>query len=470
MRRHLSVALVGSVATLFLVDVNCGPNVPVAQEGDSGSIFHRDGRVDGNRPDAGNVEEDAEPAPDGSTGVCTPGRQEDCYEGPTATLGRGECAAGTRTCDSTGHWGPCLGQVLPQEEHCNNLDDDCDGETDDDVECLAFFQDCTPEVDECAYPYSCVDHPGHLTYCDDRRSCTDCGSGETCQTYPDGYDSCYREPKTTCWAHILTVQTEGSQGRHLDSCMNCRGDSGSSCMYTQQGQDLSLNCHGYILWPRQGLDYTDWYDFMTADFPFRHPENVDKCLVAWGVFPLVQLQGDTPRLFMPDGTAIIRLTGGASNNQPLQAEGLRTSLPAAAFLVHEVASPPHAANPNPQSKDERAALVFWTDPSATNLQNTNMPYPYQTCPNCQTWGDLVDHLYPGPEINCQGVGDNQAAYADSSFVVPLWYPYYDAQLGTRHLALVTEMVCRYGTGEQTDAVTVVAIPENMPQSLPQTYQ
>jgi hypothetical protein len=53
-----------------------------------------------------------------------------CYEGPTGTLGAGRaCKSGTRTCDN-GTLSACVGQVLPSDEICNMLDDDCDGRVD----------------------------------------------------------------------------------------------------------------------------------------------------------------------------------------------------------------------------------------------------------------------------------------------------------------------------------------------------
>ena len=52
-----------------------------------------------------------------------------CYEGPPDTLGVGSCSGGLQTC-SGGVYGPCLGQVVPQTEICNGMDDDCDAEQD----------------------------------------------------------------------------------------------------------------------------------------------------------------------------------------------------------------------------------------------------------------------------------------------------------------------------------------------------
>jgi len=63
-----------------------------------------------------------------------------CYTGPEGTLLVGVCEPGIMTCDA-GSWGNynesddfilfyCKDEVVPQEEICNGLDDDCDGVTD----------------------------------------------------------------------------------------------------------------------------------------------------------------------------------------------------------------------------------------------------------------------------------------------------------------------------------------------------
>jgi hypothetical protein len=62
-----------------------------------------------------------------------------CYTGPVDTLGIGACIPGEFTCDA-GIWGHfdgglfiegyCKDEVIPSEEICNGLDDDCDGDTD----------------------------------------------------------------------------------------------------------------------------------------------------------------------------------------------------------------------------------------------------------------------------------------------------------------------------------------------------
>ena len=63
-----------------------------------------------------------------------------CYTGPEGTLGVGICEPGNMVCEA-GVWGGydqlnqfvpnmCADETVPQDEECNGLDDDCDGEID----------------------------------------------------------------------------------------------------------------------------------------------------------------------------------------------------------------------------------------------------------------------------------------------------------------------------------------------------
>jgi len=54
-----------------------------------------------------------------------------CYSGPNGSDGVGTCIAGTEICTG-GTWdSECSGDVLPSDETCAGLDDDCDGLVDE---------------------------------------------------------------------------------------------------------------------------------------------------------------------------------------------------------------------------------------------------------------------------------------------------------------------------------------------------
>jgi MYXO-CTERM domain-containing protein len=72
---------------------------------------------------------------DGAITTCTPctaGASRNCYTGPAGTAGVGLCHAGTQSCDASGNWATCLGEVKPLPEICNNgIDENCNGMADD---------------------------------------------------------------------------------------------------------------------------------------------------------------------------------------------------------------------------------------------------------------------------------------------------------------------------------------------------
>jgi hypothetical protein len=71
---------------------------------------------------------------------CMRGATRPCYEGPPGTEGNGICRGGRQTCEvGEGgfgtRWGACTGAVLPEDERCNTVDDDCDGAVDEGCPC-----------------------------------------------------------------------------------------------------------------------------------------------------------------------------------------------------------------------------------------------------------------------------------------------------------------------------------------------
>ncbi|HUU00352.1 MAG TPA: fibronectin type III domain-containing protein [Myxococcota bacterium] len=73
---------------------------------------------------------------DGIDNDCDAITDEDCpcsqAETKSCSVDEGECRVGVQDCDQDGNWGECNG-VLPAEEVCDGLDNNCDGSTDENL-------------------------------------------------------------------------------------------------------------------------------------------------------------------------------------------------------------------------------------------------------------------------------------------------------------------------------------------------
>jgi hypothetical protein len=66
---------------------------------------------------------------------CTPGKVSKCYSGTDATQNVGACQDGNKTCQPDMNWGPCEGEIVPIAEVCGNgIDDNCSGKIDEDTD------------------------------------------------------------------------------------------------------------------------------------------------------------------------------------------------------------------------------------------------------------------------------------------------------------------------------------------------
>jgi hypothetical protein len=91
-----------------------------------------------------------------------------CIDGEVVPCGTdvGACELGEKTCHD-GAFGPCIGDIGPVEELCNDVDDDCDGPTDEDFglggACDGSDSDlCADDIMTCA---GCTVGPDTLEVC-----------------------------------------------------------------------------------------------------------------------------------------------------------------------------------------------------------------------------------------------------------------------------------------------------------------
>jgi hypothetical protein len=111
---------------------------------------------------------------------CVPNTTRPCYSGAPATQGIGICHAGVETCNPEGSgYGACEGEVLPQAEVCDNIDNNCNGQVDEGFDLSGDLNNCGSCGHVCAQGQSCQSGvcqpsvPPDGTPCDDGNLCTE---------------------------------------------------------------------------------------------------------------------------------------------------------------------------------------------------------------------------------------------------------------------------------------------------------
>ncbi|MBK9260393.1 MAG: hypothetical protein IPM54_11225 [Polyangiaceae bacterium] len=192
---------------------NCVPLPPAAVEACDGSDDDCDGEVD-----------------EGC--MCIDGQTQSCYTGPAGTEGVGACAPGTQTC-AGGVWGACEGDVLPAEETCNGIDDDCDATVDEELGVTACgVGACQVTVDNCmgGVPQTCTPGDPKAEECngidddcdidvDEELGTVSCGIGACFTTV----DACVNGQPNTCVEGIPSAEVCDG----VDNDCNGQSDDGN---------------------------------------------------------------------------------------------------------------------------------------------------------------------------------------------------------------------------------------------------
>lgn len=164
-----------------------------------------------------------------TTEVCD-GIDNDCDdqidEGLTRACGidTGACSTGTQIC-TAGVWGECTGGVTPVQEICDDIDNDCDGETDEDFNLNTDENYCGSCTIACDTDEVCVSGDCVLAGEVDCQNDSDCAGSQVCSNGVCVIIACFDDE-----------DCDDEQACTLETCSNS-GTISSSCIYTSVAAD-----------------------------------------------------------------------------------------------------------------------------------------------------------------------------------------------------------------------------------------
>ena len=144
-----------------------------------------------------------------------------CYTGPENTVDFGICKWGLKTCGD-GNWGECEGDVKPEDETCDNVDNNCDALTDNDLGTITCgIGACNHTIDKCK--------DGTTWSCD-----PDAGKGEE---ICDGVDN-------DCDGETDDGLSKPNTGVCYGRTINCDGVNGWDFSDIPTYQEIEYTCDG----------------------------------------------------------------------------------------------------------------------------------------------------------------------------------------------------------------------------------
>ncbi len=192
-----------------------------------------------------NLDNDCNGTPDDGC-ECTPGDTQDCYTGPQELAGEGACAFGTQTCDETGKWSPaCEGEVLPSEEACDGVDNDCNSAVDDGFGTVSCGKGiCLTTVEECqdGLPQTCEPLAGNGSEtCDGTDDNCDGNIDEGCACVNGQTQPCYSGAPATLGVGPCIAGTQTCTGGQWGNCMGQVVPGNEACDAVDQDCDGNVN-------------------------------------------------------------------------------------------------------------------------------------------------------------------------------------------------------------------------------------